>query len=70
MASFDYSIPEGDRLLTVQEVCELLGVKRSYIYSLTHTKQIPHIKIVGTLRFRQKEIDKWLNAQEVGSGGS
>ena len=54
-----------DRLLTVQEICELLKVKRTYIYWLTHQRKIPYIKIQGILRFRQSAIDEWLSAQEV-----
>ena len=54
-----------DRLLTTQEVCELLRVKKSYVYSLTHQKKIPHIKIQGHLRFWESEIVEWLKSQEV-----
>ena len=57
-----------DILLTVQEVCELLKVSRTYIYWLTHQKRIPHIKMQGHLRFRQSAIDDWLRAQEVRNG--
>lgn len=54
-----------DRLLTVQEVCELLNVKDTYIYWLTHQKKIPHIKMQGHLRFRRSVIDQWIESQEV-----
>jgi len=54
-----------DRLLTVQEVCELLQVKTSYIYWLTSQRRIPHIKMQGHLRFRQSVIEEWLKSQEV-----
>ena len=54
-----------DRLLTVQEISELLKVPKSYVYWLTHQKKIPHLKIQGHLRFRQSHIDEWLNSQEV-----
>jgi excisionase family DNA binding protein len=37
-----------DRLLTVQEICELLKVKKTYVYWLTHRNRIPHIKIQGS----------------------
>ena len=33
--------PATDKLLTVQEICELLKVPRTYIYWLTHKKQMP-----------------------------
>ena len=59
---------EQDRLLTVQEVCELLKVSKAYIYWLTHQKKIPFIKMQGHLRFRKSAIDDWLRAQEVRSG--
>ena len=55
-----------ERLLTVQDISSLLGVKKSYVYHLTYQKKIPHIKINGHhLRFRQSDINKWLQSQEV-----
>jgi len=54
-----------EKLLTVQDISELLGVPKSYVYSLTHQKKIPHLKIQGHLRFKQTHIDEWLKSQEV-----
>lgn len=48
---------EVDVLLTVQEICNLLKVPKTYIYSLTCQRKIPHIKIQGHLRFRRSAID-------------
>ncbi len=62
-----YYSNEGADLLTLQEVCELLKVSKAYIYSLTHQKKIPHIKMLGRLRFRCSDIEKWLKEQEVRS---
>ena len=62
-----YSHVEGADLLTLTEVCELLKVSKAYIYSLTHQKRIPHIKMSGHLRFRRSDIDNWLTEQEVRS---
>ncbi len=59
-----------DRLLTVEEVCELLKVSKTYIYWLTHRQKIPYIKMQGHLRFRRSAIDNWLMAQEVRSGST
>ena len=55
----------SNRLLTTQEVCELLKVSKTYIYWLTHQKKIPYIKMQGHLRFRQSDIDEWLRSQKV-----
>ena len=62
----EMSVGSGtDRLLTVQEISELLKVPKSYVYWLTHQKKIPYIKIQGHLRFRQSHIEEWLRSQEV-----
>jgi len=61
-----YHCLEGD-LLTLKEVCELLRVSKAYIYSMTHLKRIPFIKMQGHLRFRRSDIDDWLTGQEVRS---
>lgn len=66
-----YHFSEGatdDRLLTIEEVCELLKVSKGYIYWLTHQRKIPFIKMQGHLRFRWSDIDSWLREQEVRSG--
>ena len=59
------SAARPDRLLTTQEVCELLKVSKTYIYWLTHQRKIPYIKMQGHLRFRQSDIDEWLRSQKV-----
>lgn len=61
------STGESDALLTTQEICELLRVPKTYIYWLTHSRRIPHIKLGGHLRFRRSDIDMWLESQEVRS---
>jgi len=48
------------KLLTKDEVAEMLGVKPSTIYQWTHEGFIPHVKIRNLVRFRQNDIDKWL----------
>ena len=54
-----------DKLLTVQEICELLKVKKSYVYWLTYQRKIPFIKMMGHLRFRKSATDEWLSSQEI-----
>lgn len=48
-------------LLTLEELCTFLKVKRSYVYSLTSTDRIPHRKFSGTLRFVKAEILEWID---------
>jgi len=49
-----------ERLLTVEDVCDLFRFKKSYVYHLTHRGDIPHIKIGNHVRFRQSELEAWL----------
>jgi excisionase family DNA binding protein len=52
-----------DKLLTINQLSELLQIKKSTIYSWTFSKRIPHIKLYGSLRFREKEISRWIDSQ-------
>jgi len=46
--------------LTIQEVSEYLGIKKSTLYSKVEKGEIPHYKIGHLVRFRQEEIDAWM----------
>lgn len=50
----------GRRWLTLEQLMEVLPLKRSRIYYLTHTQQIPFRKVGRTLLFDLAEIEKWL----------
>jgi excisionase family DNA binding protein len=54
-----------ERLLTVQDITSLLGLKKSYVYYLTHRKLVPHLKICGQIRFRLSDVNEWLRSKEV-----
>lgn len=58
-----------DRLLPVQEVAEYLAVPLSSVYDMTHRKAIPFLKIGSRLRFRQSDIDKWLEEHASNPSG-
>jgi len=50
-----------EKLLTPEELAELLGIKLSTVYSWTHLQFIPHIKVGRLVRFKESEVQKWLN---------
>ena len=55
-----------DKLLTVEEITKMLGIKKSTLYSWVHAKSIPHIKIGRRcLRFRESDIKEWIASMEV-----
>ena len=51
--------------LKIDELCKILKVKKSYIYNLTFSKQIPFYKIGNLLRFKHSEIEKWLSQRKI-----
>jgi len=51
---------DRDTLLNVKQVAQYLQLKESTIYSWAQDAKIPAIKIGRTWRFRQKDLDSWL----------
>ena len=52
--------PYMEKLLTVEQLSEILQVSRRTIYDWTHTGFIPHYKFPRGVRFKWAEIDQWL----------
>ena len=53
--------------LNFQQACDYLGLSESYLYKLTHKKQIPHYKLPTgkKLIFVKNELDEWLLSNPV-----
>lgn len=56
---------EDNVIFDVNGLTQYLNVSKQWIYESTHLKKIPHIKKQGLLRFRKKDIDKWLDSDKV-----
>jgi len=54
-----------EKLLTVDELAEVLSVKKSTIYQWRHLGLIPYIKVGRFVRFREKDIQRWLSSRAV-----
>ena len=71
MAGENMSLDEKDprltrpRWLTINQLREILPLKKSRIYYLTHVAGIPHHKIGQTLLFREDEILEWMARNKV-----
>jgi excisionase family DNA binding protein len=62
-----------DRLLTADEVADLLRVKTGWIYSQTRAGRIPHLRLGRYVRYRESAVLAWMEALEaasIGRGGS
>ena len=55
------------KILTVKELSGFLKVKEKTLYYLVRQGTIPHYRIGKLVRFKQDEIDKWMELKKVGS---
>ena len=53
-----------EKLLTIQQLSELLQVSRSTIYEWTHIGLIPHYKLPKGLRFKLSEVENWIKRKK------
>lgn len=49
-------------LMTPEELCSLLKVKKQRVYEWVHLGRIPYIKVGRFLRFSRTQINEWLEA--------
>lgn len=52
-----------DRLLSAEEIASYLGVKRDTVYKLINRNGLPAVKVGRLWKFRQQQVDEWVNKQ-------
>lgn len=54
-----------EKLLTPVQLADIIGIRLGTVYSwLSRGVDIPHVKIAGTVRFREKAVMDWLLQKE------
>ena len=53
-----------DKLLTDEQLSQLLQVKPSTIYKWVHYDYVPHLKVGSLIRFKEKKVEEWLKKRE------
>jgi excisionase family DNA binding protein len=48
--------------LTIDELSEYLNLKRSTLYSLVESGELPHYRVGRLVRFKRDDIDQWMEA--------
>ena len=61
-ASKSATPPLPERLLTIAEVADALGVEVRHVRRLVHERRIPYIKWGHLLRFDPAEVATWIDA--------
>jgi excisionase family DNA binding protein len=57
------------RLLTPDEVADLLRVSKTSVYRLVERRALPFFRVSGLLRFDQEDIEAFLGAGRVAPMG-
>ena len=65
----EMAAPRPSQLLTPKDLAQLLRCHPGHVYRLTRLRQVPFIKIKGSIRFRPESIERWIMGQEVVSVG-
>ena len=52
-------------LLSVADLSEYLNIKKSTIYRLVENGKLPHYRICRLIRFKQSDVDSWVEAHRV-----
>ena len=51
--------------LSVTDASDYLSIKKSFLYSLVESKEIPHYRIGRLIRFKSVELDDWMEKHRV-----
>jgi excisionase family DNA binding protein len=52
-------------LLDIDQCSDLVNLKKSTLYKKVCKREIPFVKINGSLRFRPEEIEEWIEEKSV-----
>jgi excisionase family DNA binding protein len=58
----------SDKLLTAEDVADMLGMRIDVVYALGRRDQIPHVPAGRSVRFPDEAISRWLEETERGNG--
>ncbi|MGO9899124.1 MAG: helix-turn-helix domain-containing protein [Solirubrobacteraceae bacterium] len=59
-----------DKLLTADEVAEMLKVNREWVWAQARAGRIPHVRLGRYRRFREAAVEAWLRDLETGGSTS
>jgi predicted DNA-binding transcriptional regulator AlpA len=59
-------VPHTERLWDVGETCAFLGYSRNQLYIACREGQVPHFRVLGSIRFDPDQLRAWLEANRRG----
>ena len=58
----------SQKLLSIEELAELLGVPKSWIYRRTSLGEIPYLKLGRYVKFDLDQVTAWVEEKQAGNG--
>ncbi|MBW2000485.1 MAG: helix-turn-helix domain-containing protein [Deltaproteobacteria bacterium] len=55
-----------DRWLSVDEICQYLGISRDTVYKWIDQKDMPAHRVGRLWKFRKEEVDEWVRSGGAG----
>lgn len=61
----DQGTREGNRLLTIEEVAQILGVCRQSVYNMIYYGDLPYMRLLKRqiIRVPEKQLMRWIDEQ-------
>lgn len=53
-----------EQLLDPKTLASKLGIRLGTLYTWSHKRKIPSVKVGAKLKFRTSDVEKWLKKQE------
>lgn len=50
----------NEQYLSVNDVCDLLNLKKNFVYKLVNTGKLPHLRFEKLIRIRRSDVDQWV----------
>jgi excisionase family DNA binding protein len=57
----------ASRLLEVEDVANILGMRTDWVYREVRAGRLPHIRLGRAVRFRRESIEAWIQSRERGA---
>jgi len=61
--------PDGFKLLTAEEVAEMLSVPERWVRDASREGRLPRVQLGRYVRFRREAVVAWMEAHEVEGRG-
>jgi len=54
-----------DQYMSVNELCDMLNLKKNFVYKLINEGKIPHLRFEKLIRIRRSDVDIWITKNLV-----